>query len=508
MKRRIVSMMLVAAMTVGCLSGCGSDGKDTTSGSTDGQDEEPYNVVMQWPSLGDTPAGLEDVENAINEITEPAINCTVTLQPAEAFSLANETSLTVSTGEKLDLCLSLFTGVGDLVNSGSIIELDDLYEEYGSDIAEILDTRIAGGYYGDKLYALPSGYINGEKYGFVCRTDILDKYGITIDENKVYTMDELDEIFAKVKEGEGDSFFCIGGTNSTTELFSSFYPYDTLGQTPASGVLMLNEGSDEIVDNMYATEEYAAYAQKMYEWAQKGYFSADAATNTEDGSAQVRAGNYFGWFPGTCSAGAADYNTQTGMDMTIITTVEGYSATNMFQAILWCIPITSDKPEKAMQFMNYIFKNQEVCNLLQFGIEGTDYVVVEDNGSDTLIDYPEGLDNTTVPYYQMFGVYGNRLEWPIRVPNTIDYNENLREFNESIEHYSPALGYVFVLDDVSAKYSAVSAVVNQYQSLISTGAVDPQKQLPAFLSALESAGIDDVIAENQNKYDEWKATQN
>ncbi len=520
MKKRLLCTILATVMTIGCLSGCGGSGgpssgvSDGTGRSdTGGNDEseadgETYNVVVQWPSLGDTPAGLEDVEAMINEIIEPEIGCTVTLQPGNAFSLANETALAVSTGEKLDLCLSLFSGVGDLVNSGSIIELDSLYEEYGADIAEVLDMRIAGGYYGDKLYGLPNGYINGEKYGFVCRTDILDKYGITIDENKVYTMDELDEIFKTIKAGEGDSFFCIGGTNSTTELFQSFYPYDWLGQTSSSGVLMLNDGANEtVISNMYATEEYAEYAQKMYEWAQKGYFSADAATNTEEGSAQVRAGNYFGWFPGTCSGGAADYNTQTGMDMTIITTVNGFSATNMFQAILWCIPITSERPEKAMQFMNYMFKNPEVANLLQFGIEDVDYVVVEENEKDVLIDYPEGLDNTTIPYYQMFGVYGDRLKWPIRVPNSIDYNENLRTFNDSIKKFSPALGYIFVVDEVSAQYSAVAAVVNQYQSLISTGAADPAEQLPAFLNALEAAGMNEVIAENQRQYDEWMAAQ-
>lgn len=517
-KRRIVSTVLAAAMVAGCLSGCGgSGGEGTPSGSNEGapaggveaSNEETYNIVMQWPSLGDTPAGMADVEAAINAIIEPEINCTISLQPGNAFSLANETALAVSSGEKLDICLSLFAGVGDLVNSGSIVALDDLIAEYGQDMAEGLDARLAGGYYSGSLYGIPNGYINGEKYGFVCRTDILDKYNITIDEDKVYTMDELDEIFATIHAGEGDGFYCIGGTNSTTELFQSFCPFDWLGQTSAGGVLMLNDGADEAaVSNMYATEEYAAYAAEMYDWAQKGYFSADAATNTEEGSAQVRAGNYFGWFPGTCSAGAADYNTQTGYDMTIITTIDGYSATNMFQAILWCIPITSERPEKAMQFMNMMYTNPEITTLLQFGIKDVDYVVVEDNGTDVLIDYPEGLDNTTIPYYQMFGVYGDRLRWPIRVPNTIDYNQNLRDFNASIEKYSPALGYIFVLDNVSAQYSSVSSVVNQYQSLISTGAADPKQQLPAFLSALESAGINEVIAENQRQYNEWRATQN
>lgn len=513
--KKLLASLLVGSMVLGTLSGCGNSSGGNAAGNTQaGSDnaassEDTCNLVMQWPSLGDTPAGMADVEAAINAITEPEIGVTVTLEPVNAFSLENETSLTVSSGEQLDISLALFGGVGNYVKSGTIIALDDLYTQYGADIADSVGTRIAGGYYGGQLYGIPNGYINGEKYGFVCRTDLLDKYNITIDENKVYTMDELGEIFATIKEGEGDGFYCIGGTNSSTELFSSFHPYDILGSTPASGVLMLrNDFSSKTVENMYATEEYAEYARTMYEWAQNGYFSADAATNTEEGAAMVRAGNYFGWFPGFCSGGSDDFNTQTGMDMTIITTVDGYSASNMFTTILWCIPITASNPEKSMEFLNYIFKNPEITKLLQFGIEGTDYVVVEENENGTLIDYPEGMDNTSIPYYQMFGVYGDRLEWPIRVPNSIDYNANLRAFSESIEHFSPALGYCFVVDDVATTYSAVNSVVTQYQSLISTGAVNPEQQLPEFLNALESAGINDVIAANQAQYDEWLATQN
>lgn len=276
---------------------------------------------MQWPSLGDTPAGLENVEAAINEITEPAIGCSVTLEPVNAFSIASETSLAVSSGEQVDICLALFNGVSDYVNSGTIQELDSYIDQYGAAIKDACGRRLTGGYYGGKLYGVPNAYIVGEKFGYVCRTDILEKYNIEIDPDKIYTKEELGEIFATVKAGEGDSFYCIGGTNSNTELFQCMAPYDVLGATAASGVLMLGDDfSSTTVENLYASEAYADYAQTMYEWNQAGYFIPDASTSTDEGATQVRAGNVFGWFPGMCSGGAEDYNTQTGMDMTIITT--------------------------------------------------------------------------------------------------------------------------------------------------------------------------------------------
>ena len=46
-------------------------------------------------------------------------------------------------------------------------------------------------------------------------------------------------------------------------------------------------------------------------------------------------------------------------------------------------------------------------------------------------------------------------------------------------------------------------MISQYQAALESGSVDPEKILPEFLTALESAGSDEVIAENQRQLDEW-----
>lgn len=520
--KKVLAIGLVLVMLLGTLVACSKSSNDTKetndSQSSDTQmsndtsnatKEETYNVIMQWPTVAKAPAGLADVEKAINDIVEPEIGVTVTLEPVNAYSLANETSLAISSGNQLDLVLSLFSGVGPLVNSGSIIPLNDLYAKYGSDIAEACGKRIAGGNYGDSLYGIPNAYIDGEKYGYVCRTDLLKKYGITIDENKVYTMDELGKIFATIKGGEGDGFYCIGGGQNAGDLFAKMYPYDVLGATNASGVLMMGKDfTSTKVQNLFETDEYKNFAETMFDWSQKGYFSPDASTTTEEGSTQVKAGNYLGWFAGTCSGGASDYNKQTGMDMTIITTIPGNSMSNLFQAILWSIPITSKNPEKTMEFLNYIYKDSRISTLLQFGIEGKSYEVVEQNEDGTVIKLPEGQTTDTVPYWQYFGVYGNRLAQPVMEPNPITTNKQLKEFSDSVKYFSPALGYCFITDNVSTEYSAVTAVIQQYFGIINTGAIDPAIEVPEFINALKSAGIDKIIEENQNQLDAWLKSKN
>ena len=66
---------------------------------------------------------------------------------------------------------------------------------------------------------------------------------------------------------------------------------------------------------------------------------------------------------------------------------------------------------------------------------------------------------------------------------------------------------LYATDEYASQIAAIDSVVAQYQEAIQGGKVDPAEQLPAFLKALEDAGINDVIAAKQAQYDEWKAAQ-
>lgn len=191
MKKKYAAILLSAATAVSGMSGV-----LPVNAAEDGEITE---IVWQWPSLGSTGSGFQAVEDALNAMTEPDIGVHITLEPVTFSELANETVLTVSSGEQLDLCLSVGTGVGNLVSSGLIEPLDDYIDNEGKDIKEKCGSALSGGYYGGTLYGLPNAYVQGESYGYLARTDLLEKYGITIDENKLYTMDEFTENFPEGK---------------------------------------------------------------------------------------------------------------------------------------------------------------------------------------------------------------------------------------------------------------------------------------------------------------------
>lgn len=424
--------------------------------------------------------------------------------------MANETVLTVSSGEQLDLCLSVGTGVGNLVSNGLIETLDDVIDEHGAAILKKCGSAMSGGYYNGELYGIPNAYIQGESYGYVARQDLLDKYGVTVDENKFYTLDEIEKIFADVKAGEGDNFFClIPEATSEEPLSRNAFEYDKLGATSASGFLMLNKDFKNMtISNVYETQDYEDYANRMYDWAQKGYISKDAATNTEDRDILVAGGNYLGYFAWSTPGGIWDTEAKVGMDLTTLKIIDGYTAGDRFQNILWSVPITTVDKVKAVEALNYIYEHDEAAWLLQYGIEGQDYEVLEENEEGTLIKYLAD-DPTTLPYYQPYGVYGDRLAWPLMSPSPINKNAIIREFSDSIpdSRKSPALGYCFNIEEVSTEYSAVTAVIQQYIPSVNCGTLNPETNLAEFREALKAAGIDTVIEENQKQLDEWAANK-
>lgn len=216
----------------------GGSADDSASEGNGGADGEIYEVVMAMPILGAEPPGMQAVEDAINAVTEPEIGVHLTMYPIFINDLASQQNLMITSGDKLDLAMIFVTGVGTYVNKGALLPLDDLYAQYGQDIEAAEGIAMAGGYFNGNLYAVPSEEKWARSYGFYARTDILEELGMSFDPDTIYTYDDLTELFKAYKDKYGDGYYCISGTNATTDLFQYWDKYDTLGSTLATGVLM------------------------------------------------------------------------------------------------------------------------------------------------------------------------------------------------------------------------------------------------------------------------------
>ena len=534
MKKKILAMLMVTTLAVSTLIGCGSGTETGNSGdeaateesSTEAVDAvedadtgEAYNINMQIITWGQAPDEIAEVEAAINAIIESEINATVTLNPIAAWDLITESNNSITAGEKVDLiCIFTFgqgmDSITTYTSKGMLNELDELYAAYGTDIAPVLGEEINLGYIGETLYAIPSKSNYGTGRAFLARKDYLDEIGVTADENKLYTVDELTEIFEKFSDKYGAGYYPValyGGAGE--DAFEHFNEVDSLGSQTSNGVLMQAglDGNTTVV-NLYETDEYMNYCKQMHTWYQAGYINPDVNTLADDITSQMKSGNYLGSLGTSYPGSKIALQNTIGVDIVELKLVEPYATTSVASQALWAIPVTSENPERVMKFLNILYQDRELANdvdsLLSVGLNDVSYTVEEEvDGSKAIIVPKEGGTwSTWVPG----GLYGDAFTCPQFAPNDNTYYDQVTEFNDGIissGRITDTFGYVFDGTPVSAQVTAVSAVVQQYRSLAGYGAVDPEEIMPEFITALKDAGIDDIITENQKQLDAWLETK-
>ena len=526
MKKKFVAMVLALTMALG-MTACGGTkepqadvAEQQEEGQEQGQEQGLYSVDIQILTWGTMPTGLEAVEEAINAVTEPEIGVSVALNPLAAWDISSDTNMAVTSGEKRDLiCILPYSSgldsIANYTNKNILLELDDLYAEYGQDIASLVDEEImALGYQGEHLYGIPVNGIVGITPCFVARTDILMELGISIDEDKVYSLDEIEEMFDAYKAKFGDGYYCVAAYGGM-DLYNMIHRIDNLGTDDSDGVLIGAgmDGNTTVVDK-FETKEYEDFCYRMREWYQKGFFSADVNTITDGTTALLSQGNYFGAFGGIAPGiGFETMKAGCGYDLTIIKTAEPYTTSGIASMCFWGIAATCENPEKTMQFLNLLYQDRElgkdIDTMLSIGLEGSDYEVVEKiENSKAIVKYPEGVDLNTVSWPFTAALYGNQLTIPNYEPLTKDIYDEYEEYNNDVlsdGNKSCVFGYIYDASNMSTQKAAVASVINQYRPILSSGSVDPAEVLPEFIQALKDAGIDELIADNQAQLDAWLA---
>lgn len=538
MKKKVISFLLITAMAFGltaCGSGNGSEGTAGTSDTADtasaadasettdtgddsaADDGSTYNIKMQIATFGQEFTGLADVEAAISAITEPEIGVTVTLEPVAAWDLPTTSSLAITSNEVIDLMCILPMGssmdsISNYSTKNMLLPLDDLYAEYGKDITGVIGNLEKVGYIGNTLYAIPANYYAGHGSSFVALTSELDALGFSFDENQFYTVEDVEEVMAAYKEAKGDGYYSIAGF-ADGDLVSNLCPTDDLGD-PAVGSLMGGGLENTTVVNRFATDEYKEAYERIRGWFNAGYINPDVISITDTWTTLLQTGQYLGAFVGTYDSGLDGIlvNEQTvGEDLIVIRFQEDYATTTFASYGLWAIPVTCENPEKTMQFLNMLYQDRELSDsvsaLLSAGVEGQTYQVVDtlDDGR-VIIDYADGVDRMNAPYGGQVPIYGDELRTPKYAPIDAKMFDDITNYNSTLK-YSKAFGYTFDSSNYANQISAINNVLQTYRAQLTWGTVDVDTVLPQFISELEAAGLNDVIAENQEQLDAWLAQQ-
>lgn len=443
---------------------------------------------------------IEEIVEEVNEISRKEIGVEIELKFAEALDSFTDYPVWLSKGERIDLMLLNYQNIRSYLDRDMLLPLSGLLEGYGTEIEAISRAErnlyggatIDGEVYGCEIH----NYSYGSGGGLWVSRDVLAEISFPYEKEHVYSMDELDILFARLKQRYPDCYplgqITAGNAFSTMNYFNQV-PLGIGGDT-VSGVL----GEDGQLCDLYETDAYYEFLRYMREWYLKGYIYPEAAYTSAPGIELLREGILMSFPSGSMPGMVSDDYLPNAVCLRTTAVTYGNDSSNT--GIFWTIPSTAGEPEAAMKFLNLMYSDARIVNLLRYGIEGKDYVLVD--REEGVIAYVQ--DAGAERYINDLGVYGNMTlaYWPQGSDKRKEQEEYARSAVQIGQEYE---GFYFDTSAVELYTARVQEVIRRYLPVLESGSIPLEVNYEQFVGALREAGIDEIIAEKQRQLDAWLA---
>lgn len=452
-------------------------------------------VDLTWYLDGTPQADIASVEAEMNKILKEKLNVTLHLKMVDWGAYDQKMQVVNAAGENYDLAFTAnwANNYYQNVSKGTFIPLDDLIQKHAPTILQTIPkigwdaTKVNG-----KIYAIPNYQVWTMTNGIALQKDLADKYGFKADGIK--KLEDLSPFLDKVKQNNPELVPYEMDKNGTFGLNLVAYGFDEVAGRNVPGVVKLTDKSLKVI-NQFESEEFKSYINLMKDWYQKGYIRKDVAT-LADVQADRKAGKTASMNLGNVGPDDPDPSNKPkigDIPAYLTRTTQPYLLTSSIIATMTGISKTSKNPERAVMFLDLLFKDKQLYNILAHGIEGKHYKitdgkkeVIKDSGYDPQFDWEIGNSNNSLIVKQPLADAVNKL-------------------NQSAVG-SPLLGFTFNPEPVKTELAQIATITAQYIPLLTTGSSDPNKVLPEFIDKLKKAGSDKIIAEEQKQIDEWKKT--
>lgn len=542
MKKRhvLLSLLLVAALLISLLAACANNetpstdtpntNNNTPSSNTDKQPdqtpdadtdsdvpaqdfdpENPDEILFYFYDLYSHGAYGDKIIDAVNEITIPLIGVKVDIEWYDMGSYVTKLGLSIADGTPVDLVNIMPaapTSVANLHANNQLMDISELLPEYAPGAYELIKDYLGAFTYTDGIFGFPSLKNFSNNYYVMMREDILKELDLYDFASNMTTWSEYEQIMQAVTDAyQGEGMYALGRArgNSVTngvmqqgyEKFFDYSPFDTVGDTLA----ILSTDKEGHVYSFYEVPETVAGMKRLASWMEKGYIWPDSAFSDTDGDVLISGGTTFSKMEGGEIGVEVRQKANCGTDMLCVKVMNGFITTSSLTSWGLAVPITADEPEAAMRFVNQLYTNADLMNVLLLGIEGEDYVML-DTGEAA---YPAGKEDGSVEYHEADWLFGNQFLVHPWTGNGADYREIAAQENVNSE-ISTYLGFTLDVSELNTLIASLSAVKDQYVPSFSCG-LYTDAEYQDFLDKLYSVGMQDYIDEVQTQLDAWLASQ-
>lgn len=521
MMKKVFSLILT--LTLLFCTGCSPSEPAPVSSETDldpvitssGEDEEDAATITYYPSQMEGEGTVltwallnyervqlsEDVIIAFNEALEKT-GCGYQVQFAVVTG-SNPAVLQAYQKEfakKADL-ITCYGVTDDLIEEGAFLPLNDWIDGEGSFLNDVLvwEKDWLRSSRDGVIYGIPTMTMYANAPAWDVNKKVIEDYGISpSDLNKEFW--ELSDALEIIYQKEGQKTFLAYNPSllslSTSEEKRVYFPgtlsylpyyYELL--TSTVGIDWRQKGSPIV--SIYESEFMEKTIAAWQEYYQKGYLF-DRSRNANKVSLINPSISY-----STLSIQLKDTESY------ILPIGNTYLSSQNIPSSFLAVSSQAPHQDKAFDFIKRVFSDQELYNLLVFGLEGENYTL--EDGTLT--------QNTEKPYsgeyllygheFSSLGLWENHFLSPARDGLSVK-EAHRQDLEEAI--FTPYAGIVWDFSKVENERQATEELLEQYatsfgRSLKQGTALN---QLETFQTELKEAGIDTLLAELNRQAQEWK----
>lgn len=527
MKKKLLSAVMTLALLASVV-GCGS-GSQSAAGALDeqGVSEIPATeattetaetteeaapaaaidlseqVDLVFYVMGDAPQDEELVEEALNEKLLEKCNATVDMQFSTWTDFQQKYANEI-TSQGADLIyIANWLNYGQLASSGAFEELDDMLDTVAPELKALVGDSALGMCKVDgKIYAIPNTWPEYVSNGVKYREDLRAKYDLPVPDS----LENLEAYLMGIKENEPNQPLLAVTTEESQGFKTAFdaawalnFKYSWVNINGLDYGLTANYDTPTDVYDYWFSDDFVEDMKLMKKWADAGFWSKSALSDTNNSDAYKNGlcvAEIAGQNPNKQVTAIADFtNAGEGWESAYVAYGEtngviypGHATQNGTAVVRGC-----KNPERALYVIQTLLCDDEVNAILQYGIKGTHYDVVdgiyknlqEEAGETPTFPY-EGFNTwnmrngdtklpqaTDVALQEMFDKYA-KLGEKTKFPNVNIYDG----FSENYESYS-------------AERSAVGNVMRQYLAPLQAGLVDDvDAAVEDFRTRVKDAGLD------------------
>lgn len=518
MNKKLISLVVAGTLTVSMLTACGSGSNTSTSTSsgnststvssdnTAGSDSsEPYVLTALLP--GDTPFQLDEVLVEANKKLAADLNTTLNITFASWTDYPNKSQVMIAAGDQTDFIFDApWMHLSQMISKGAYLDLEPLLNKSGQDLLKAFPKQmIDANRQNDKIMGIPLGDVLSSQHGIWIRGDLREKYGMAA----IETIDQYEQYLTKVKENEKSMIpltwlgnYCIGSNG----FYDVGYDVTSFGGNNSEVDIFATGDKVEDIVPIYENPHVLDWIKTARKWYTSGLIEKDQMTQKDEmgafksGKVASIKGDYI---VGTISNQLASIIPGAKVEFVNLEGKNTKHVTNFAQWNFICINSNSKDSDRAVKFLNWMYKDQGNYDVLRYGIKDKNWV---DTGDKTY-DMPKGVDaskNYNFPGYDL--MWNPNFERTLATSSADDkfYYSKLRDPNQLIA--SKLMGFTANLDPIKNEIAKVSAIWPSTMLPILNGSLDTS-YLPKAQKKLEDAGYLKIVAEAKKQVNAFVAAK-